>query len=249
MALNKTKSEIKNSLGGTNVCIVGNPKVGKTKFAANLKFDSFETYYLRTEPGTKFVSVYGDDIRDWPHFMEIVSDLIKQKKSADDIYFSMVAIDTTDNLVTMLEKHICTINKVKAISDIPYGGGYSAIKQSLLNEIQALNNAGLGVVFITHAKDKELTKDAFKWTAVVTSLSTGVEEKVLGICDFILYFHIDKNNKRAIRCKPTKYVTCAGDRSGLLPEIIEVPEMNLNYNTEFFTKYFNMKQNEENKGK
>jgi hypothetical protein len=242
--LNYEKTEIKKSLSGTNICIVGNPKVGKTMFAANLRFDDHSTYFLTTEKGQDFVSIYGSKVSDWPTFEKLVDALCNQKKDAKQ-KFSMVVIDVIDNLIAMCEAQVCVMNKVTKISDIPYGGGWTQSKKMFMNELQALNNSGMGIIFITHAKDKELVKDAFKWTAAVTTMPTSSEEKILGLCDFILYFHIDKNNKRMIRCKPTKYVVCAGDRSGLLPELVEVPDMkNVNYSTEFFTKYFN-----EQKGK
>lgn len=242
--LNYEKTEVKKSLSGTNICIAGNPKVGKTMFAANIRFDDGATYFLATERGHDFLSVYGSKVEDWTSFEKLVDSLCTQKKDAK-VKFTMAAIDVIDNLIGYAESHVCMLNKVTKISDIPYGGGWTQSKKMLMNEFQALNNSGIGIVFITHAKDKELVKDSFKWTAVVTTMPTSTEEKILGICDFILYFHIDKNNKRSIRCNPTKYVLCAGDRSGLLPELVEVPLMkNKEYSTDFFTKYFN-----EQKGK
>lgn len=236
--LNYEKSEIQQGLSGTNICIVGNPKVGKTIFAANVRFDEHQSYFLSTEPGTKFVSIYGHELKSWDDFEKSVDALCNQKKDAPHKY-TMVVIDVVDNLVAMVEQKVCELNKVQKLADIPFGGGWTQTKKMLMNEMQALNNSGIGIVFITHSKDVELIKDAFKWTAVKTSLGASYEEKILGICDFILYFHIDKNNKRVIRCRPSKYVTCAGDRSGRLPELVEVPDMAMGkYSVEFFTKHF-----------
>lgn len=214
MAIATVKSSVTNDYKALNVCIVGNAKVGKSTFASQL---GDNVYFAATEAGHKFLSVYKSDIYKWDDFANLVTELTTTKHE-----FKTLVIDVVDYLVEMAEAEICIRNKVKAISDVPMGGGYSATRKLLMYEFTKLNAYGIGITFITHAKEKEYKSDSISWTAMGTSLSDTTEKKLLGFCDVILYAYVDKDKKHKVRTKPTKNIMCAGDRSGKLAEIMDL---------------------------
>lgn len=212
MALAKEPSKITTDYKSLNVAIVSAPKVGKTTLASKL---GEGVYFAATEKGHDFVSIMKSDIHVWSDFTSLVKDLAAEKHN-----YKHLVIDTMDNLYQMVSDYVCEINKVKSISDIPYGGGYTAAKKMLVKELTYINTIGLGITFITHEKMVEVKKDSITWTAMRTSLSQSIEETILGMCDLILFCHFDKSNQRVMRTKPNKHIQCAGDRSGKLPEIM-----------------------------
>lgn len=210
MALPTQKTKPKTDFLTTRTCIVGNPKVGKSTFASNL---GPGVIFAATEQGLDFLSVFKKDINTYADFTEMVKELTTTKHN-----FHTVVVDVIDKLIEKAEAHICTVNKVQFIKDLPYGAGYTAVKRLIVNDLEKITNSGLGLTLITHAKDREFKTESIAWTATATSLSKSYEESILGLCDLILYCYIDSNNQRMIRTKPNKYVMCAGDRSTKLPE-------------------------------
>jgi hypothetical protein len=208
------KTEIKSDATTSTIAIVGNPKVGKTTFASQLDEN---VIFAATESGHDYLSLYKVDIKTFEDFEKMIASLATDKHQ-----FKSVAIDTIDNLIEMAERQICEKNKVQFIKDIPFGAGYTATKKLVTTSLVKIQSLGLGVIIITHAKEKEYKQENISYTAMGTSISKSYESAILGFCDFILYCYIDNQNKRMVRTKPSKYVLCAGDRSTKLPEKIEM---------------------------
>lgn len=214
MALPTQKTTIKNDFLTTKVCIVGAPKVGKSTFASQLGDNAV---FLATEKGHDFLSIYKVDIENFEQFANAIHDLTATKHN-----FKTVVIDVMDKLIEICEAEICKRNKVADIKDLAYGAGYSATKKLMMPMLEKIVNANLGLIFITHGKEKEYKQENISWTAMGTSIPKSYEEQILGMCDLILYAYIDSTNKRMIRTKPNKYISCAGDRSTRLPEKMEM---------------------------
>ena len=208
--LSREKSKIKTTYSGLNIAIVGPPKIGKTTFASKL---GDQVYFAATEKGHDFVEIFKSEIGTWKDFEDLVNALTNEAHE-----YKHLVIDIFDRIHELAQREICARNKVKEIGDMPFGAGYSASKRLLIGELERINKIGIGITFITHAMEKEIKKDSITWTAVTTSMSKSIEEKILGMCDIILFCYMDKNGNRMARTKPTKYIQCAGDRSGKLPE-------------------------------
>jgi hypothetical protein len=204
-------SVIETNYTALNICIVGAPKIGKSTFASQIGEDG-SVYFAATEKGLSFLKVRKTDVVSWKVFAEMSQALQAQKK------YKHLVIDVIDNLYEMASEYVCDLNKVKSISDLPFGSGWTLVKKIMISEFQKLNNAGIGITFITHTKDKEIKKDSIVWTATCTSMPNSIEEKILGMCDLILFCYMNKNSHRMMRTKPSKWIHAAGDRSGKLPE-------------------------------
>lgn len=214
MALATNKTSIVKDYMSLNITIVGAPKVGKSTLAANIG-EPGSVYFAGTEQGHNFLEVFKSDINSWADFELLVKDLTTTKHG-----FKHLVIDVIDKLYEYACDEICARNKVKQLSDIGFGGGYTAVKKMMLGSFETINKSGIGLTMITHEKTKELKKDSISWTAAGTSLPNAIENSILGMCDLILFAHISKEGKNSLRTKATKFIYAAGDRSGKLPEVM-----------------------------
>lgn len=200
----------------SNVLIYGAPKVGKTSFAAQFP----HALFLATEAGHNFVSVHKVDIAKWEDVYELGKALKSEKHE-----FKTLVIDIADYFYKHCELYVMKKQGVTHPSDLEFGKGYSMVKDEFIRVVNALNYAGFGLTFISHAKEKTMSTKSEKWTVQGSSMGASAEAVICGLCDFILYFYVGSEGKRMIRTKPTKHLL-AGDRSGKLPEMID-----LNYET------------------
>lgn len=211
IVLPKKKTEIKKDIGSMNTFLYGMPKVGKSSFASKIP----NALFLATEDGHNFLEVYRIRISKWADVYE-VGKLLR----ADDHQYKTIVVDVVDYFYKMCSKHVCNLHGVKHESDLPFGKGYSLVKDEFTNIVNGINAMGFGMCFISHAKEREITKTGSKYTVMGTSLGQTTENFITSICDFIFYAYIDDEGFRKIRTKPSKYVI-AGDRTGRLPKDME----------------------------
>lgn len=210
------------------------PKCGKTTFAANYP----DALFIATEPGQKFHEVYKVDCPSWEVFLEAARDLLTTKHE-----YKTVIIDIVDILWKQCELYICKKNKVDHPSDLAYGKGFSAVKDEFGKVIGALASSGFGILFLSHAKEKEMKTKSASWTMMSSSLPQSAEAYVFGLSDYIFYAHVNEKNERVIKTKAEKYINC-GMRGFDLPNNIK-----LDYKTviEEIKKQTPTKQKEEGK--
>lgn len=203
--------------------IYGEPKVGKTTLASQFP----NALFLATEAGHKFLEVYKIDIKGFEQFKLACRELITTEHK-----FKTVIIDTADNLYQMASKSVCKRMGIEHESDADFGKAYSRIKEEIMNVIRALTQHGLGVVFISHVDNKEVTIHKTiddgkgghivaetKQKQIDATLGNSAKKVVRGLCDMIFYCYIDDTGKRWIRTKQTESIV-AGDRSGKLPPVM-----------------------------
>jgi len=200
----------------------GEPKAGKTTTVANFGSDSNKIIFFATEPGHKFQEIYkwktdkDEEPTTWNDFKQCVKELAKGGHD-----FSCLAIDTTDNLWEWCSREVNAKNEVEHESDLNFGKGYKLIKDEFGRVINYLTSKGIGVIFISHAKtsDKELGKRKITYTD--SSLPNTAKKYIHGLCDYIFYFYLDNDGRRQIRTKGTDTIN-SGDRSGVLPELMDM---------------------------
>ena len=176
--------------------ISGKPKSGKTslvykcaveKFgnADNLLLVAFERGYNALH------DINAVDIEKYDKFVELVDELVKNKK---DLPYKIVALDTVDIMQDlaipyMLKKASRRDNKMyKVISDVPYGNGWNLLQEVIYEQVNKLVKAGYNLWFITHDKDKTFTtKDGLSYDKTVLSLTGKVRDVCVNMSDFIVY--------------------------------------------------------------
>lgn len=210
LKLQKTKK--KNTIGAMNILLYGLPKVGKSTFASEIP----NALFLSTEDGLNFLEVHNVRINSWMDVYEVAKSLVEQKHG-----FKTLIIDTVDLFYKHCEFHIMKKHQIEHPSDLAFGKGFTLVKNEFLRVVLGLNSLGLGMFFISHAKEREMKKKGSSWTYMSTTMSGSAETMICGMVDLILYSYITDDNKRILRTKPTRYIN-AGDRSGRLPELIEM---------------------------
>ena len=212
MELPKKKSEPIRDLSKYIFQLYGEPKAGKSTFASHFK----SAVFICTEPGTKFLRVYGGDHvhKDWSDIKDTVKRLC-----TEDHEFQTVVIDTADNAFDMCGDYVKKREGISHESDLGFGKGWNFVKKEFKQVIDALANRGFGLVFISHVKQLERESRGIKRPYLDNSLSNSAKSYINGLCDFIFYCFLDDDENRLIRTKSNLNIN-AGDRSGILPEIM-----------------------------
>jgi hypothetical protein len=211
MKLPTEKTKPVKDLGKTRILIYSEPKCGKTTLASNFP----DGLFLATEKGYDMLSVYAVDILSWKDAETIIQELEKPNK------FKNIIIDIVDRLYVFCEDDVCREYGVKAISEIPYGGGYAQVRKRMGNFINRINQLGYGLVMISHSQTETKESKVRKFTRIRTSMGEKPEKVITGFCDFIFYGYINEQGERKLRTKPSENVL-AGDRSGKMPKDIDM---------------------------
>jgi len=192
--------------------IYGQPKSGKSTFCSH--FDN--ALFIATEPGHKFLEVYKVDPTKWEDVEDIFNELYKTR---NDKQFKTIVIDTIDNLWSMAEKAVEKEHGVKYVHELEFGKGSNFVRKKIMGWCNLLGQVGYGMVFLSHEKFVDVEENGVKYSKRDITLSGAARKAVSGYCDFILYFYSDREGNRLMKTKGHQELN-AGDRSGVLPEIL-----------------------------
>lgn len=220
MALPTQKTAPKASLADMTVLAYGRNKIGKSTFCSHAE----GALFLATEPGLNSLDVYQTPIATWDELLAASAEIAEGKHP-----FKTVIIDTVDNAYRMCAEHILRKFKVEHESDLPYGKGYALINNEFYRVLNKLALLPYGLWLVSHAQEKEVDTPRGKIMRTMPTLPDKARKVVMGMVDLILYCDIETAageggqpvHRRVIRTKPT-LVYEAGDRTGRLPEMIEL---------------------------
>ncbi len=197
----------------------GAPGVGKTTFASNLPKPNL---FLATEDGQRALEAYVTKINSWKDFLDVIELL----ESGEGEKFYSVTIDTVDNLFWFCENHICKVNRIDHMSDAEWGKGWSFLKKEFKMATQRLQDLGIGVIFISHAKEVEVKRRSLKIDRWVPTFGKQCREIILPLVDEMFYFAVEERtedkkfiNERLVFCHPGESWE-AKDRMQKFPEIM-----------------------------
>ncbi len=207
-------------LSDQTILIYGPPKIGKSSFASAAE----DALFLATEAGLNHLNVYQVPIASWNDLLVVCKEVAEGKHS-----FRSIVLDTIDNAYRFCAAYVCEQNGIKHESDMPYGKAYALINNEFQRVLTKLSLLPQGLILISHAQTKELDARTGKFTRHEPSLPDKIKRIILAMCDLILFFDTEDSTdangaliqQRVIRTKPTKHYE-AGDRSGRLPETIEM---------------------------
>ena len=234
----KTKvNEVSTSLSDMKVTIAGRPKVGKTSlFYEILKREGgLDTGLLMAfEKGYSFLpDINVVDIETWQEFIEYVDDLVEDAEG-----FKFLALDTVDIAGKLCQEYVLRKQSIKdnkryeALADMPFGKAYELLENEFSKQVGRLEQAGFGLFFITHDKDKQVEeKNGMKYDKVLMSVGGRVGDYVKNSSDFIIFIDIEKEKvkdgktskieeSRKMRFRGDG-TTEAGGRIQELPEVID----------------------------
>lgn len=199
--------------------IYGAPKVGKSTFCS--QFES--PLFLDSESGLRNLETYNVPIASWQDAIDAYNALAEAKNNGKLAYKTLV-FDTINNFYLYCMEHVCKKNGISHPSDLEYGKGWNMVKIPFTNLMNAFKGLGLGIVYVAHASEKTIKTRRGEYTRYDAAIAGQVYELIVGSCDFILYATIESDEngeRRIIRTKPCEYWN-AGDKTGLLPEEIEL---------------------------
>jgi len=177
--------------------------VGKTSFAAQIPGH----YFFQTEAGTEGVEVYGDPILSWKDFIAKAKEVIDAKRNnfAGQREITMCIVDTLENLFDYAGREVCATQvflekgvprKYDKIDDVPYGKGYKATHHLLLRNLEVLRLNGLGVLLISHTKERPMKWAGQELIHYGLNLPPSAELAVKAACGAIGYFFMEEEIKR-----------------------------------------------------
>lgn len=218
IALPTDKTTPNRDLATKTTLVYGQPKVGKSTFAAQFP----DALFFECEPGLSELSVYKVPTYNW-------SDVLDACKlvAAGDHNFKTIVIDTVDNAFKYCSDHVNAKHGVEYEGDLGHGKGWSFVKNEWHRVLTRLASLPYGLVLISHAADKRIETRTGEYTKTQPSLPDRARQVVLGLVDMILYCDTvprkDANGNvtvhRVIRTKPHPTYE-AGDRTGRLPETL-----------------------------
>lgn len=209
---------ISRDLKGKFVCIYSLPKVGKTSMACQFPKNllcAFEKGY-NVLGGVKPV-----DIAKWSDFKLVLRQL--EKPEARQLY-DTVTLDTIGIAWDLCEQFVCAQNGVQKISDIPWGGGYSACKKEFESCLRKITQLGYGLVIIAHVdKRTEKRADDSEVEIIAPSIPKRAYEIVNQLVDIIGYIDItwdeEGNSERWLYTRKTPTVMAGSRFKYLAPKI------------------------------
>ena len=234
----KTKvNEVSTNLSDMKVTIAGRAKVGKTSlFYEILKREGgLDTGLLMAfEKGYSFLpDINVVDIETWQEFIEYVDDLVEDAEG-----FKFLALDTVDIAGKLCQEYVLRKQSIKdnkryeALADMPFGKAYELLENEFSKQVGRLEQAGFGLFFITHDKDKQVEeKNGMKYDKVLMSVGGRVGDYVKNSSDFIIFIDIEKEKVKEGKTNKIEEsrkmrfrgdgTTEAGGRIQELPEVID----------------------------
>ena len=176
--------KVSRDLSGYITYIYGAPKVGKTTLGCQMP----SPLLLAFEKGYNAIGgVFAQDITSWADLKATVKQL---KKTEVKEKFKSVVIDTVDIAASLCDKYVCDQNGVSALSEIPYGGGWSLLKKELESTFRTITQLGYAVCFISHMKQEDFKRqDGTGYTLTHPSVSDTYNKIVENMADLYGYIH------------------------------------------------------------
>jgi glycerol-3-phosphate cytidylyltransferase-like family protein len=157
--LNLEETKINSSMEGKVVLLYGSNNVGKSKVSSLIY--PHQTLFIATEKGYNALGgARVVDTLDWNTFRQLVKQLTN-KKTLLKMHekYKAVVVDVADRLPEMCSAYICDKNSINALSDMPYGQGYSQQKNEFNNQINKLALSGYLVILICHDETNDKYTD------------------------------------------------------------------------------------------
>lgn len=169
-----------------SILMFGEKKIGKTDLSAQFP----DTIHLMFEPGGKAQEIFQRPVHTWREFKGYVRLLKKDRR------FANVAVDTVDLAYTRCFEYMMQKLGIEHPSDEAYGKGWSAIRQEFGTEMATLMSIGKGVLFISHATEKEIKmRSGDKYEKIMPTLAGQGRDVVEGMVDLWFYYGYDGRDR------------------------------------------------------
>jgi hypothetical protein len=185
--------------------ISGRNKIGKTTLASQFP----KPYFFLFEPGSSTLATYETDIlkeaqKRGKHEWEIFRDAVDEFVSNQGYGFKTAVIDPVSTAYDYCEDFVTKREGVNHISDLPFGQGYSLVRDEYSSVIKKLHSGYTIPLAISHTKDKNKEDGLGNTTTVVDLDITGKSGKFLkNYTDIFLLLDFNEEGKRKIFVRPS----------------------------------------------
>lgn len=161
------------------------------------------------------------DITRWAEFKQVLRQL--ERPEARSLY-DTITIDTVGLCWQMCEDYICSQNGVTKISDIPWGGGFTACKKEFESCLRKITQLGFGLVVIAHVEKRiEKRADDSEVEILGPAIPKRAYDIVNQLVDLIGYIDIswdaEGNSERWLYTRKTPTVMAGSRFKYLAPKI------------------------------
>lgn len=177
-------NKVSRDIGSYVTYIYGEPKCGKSRFAAEFP----DALFLASEPTQKAIpGIKIMDVTSWAEFKKMIRFL--DDKQVKEIYKTVV-LDTIDLYATFAERYVCNQAGVEDVKDIPYGAGYGRVEREFEQALRKIINMQYGLVLISHVTQSTFTReDGSEYNKLTPAVSSkrckAVAENLADIYGFI----------------------------------------------------------------
>jgi hypothetical protein len=192
------------------ILIYGRPKIGKSTAASKIP----DAIFIALDPGLDEILCFrvpaDGVVRTWEELLGYVEEIIKSSQ------FKVIIIDTIDVAWQLCADAVCKKAGVEYYTEgaLGFGKGRAMIQAEFQRLILRVKAAGLGLVLISHAQEREEETGAGTRSRWYPSLPRKAGDEITGLVDAILFLDIDAaNDQRVIRLRSSsRYM--AGCRGG-----------------------------------
>lgn len=174
--------------------LYGATKVGKTRSLESLD----GCLIIDTEKGTRGISGMKVEISSLKELMDLIKEL---KKPENKDAYKYIAIDTLDNITMWIEKHVLATNLTKdgtpckSLSDIPYGGGWSQVRDKTLEVVKTLADLTDHCIVIAHRDRKIIGETNVEVSVTNLDLPGKLRNQLMAGADAIGYVYRDEKSE------------------------------------------------------
>lgn len=166
--------------------LYGEKKIGKTSLCSHME----GAFFLMCEPGGKSLALYQRPVTTWDEFTGYVR-LIKK-----DTRFRTAVVDTVDLAYLYCTRAVCQRMGIEHPSDEEWGKGWNAVREEFTRQVALLLSSGKGVVFTSHAIEKEVkTRAGGKYDRIVPTMPGQARDVLEGLVDIWAYYHYDQDKR------------------------------------------------------
>lgn len=184
------------SLQDYTTLLFGEKKIGKTDLSAQFP----NTFHLMAEPGGKAQAIFQRPVNGWKEFTGYVKLLEKDKK------FRTVVVDTADSLYNYCFDFSLQKLGIDHPADEAYGKGWKAIRDEFEKWIRRLINTGKGIIFISHATDREIKmRDGEKYHRLQPTMGGQARDVLEALVDLWFYYGYD-GSRRVLTIQGSDYI-------------------------------------------
>lgn len=212
------KSAIKRNIWEYSWLLYGAAKIGKSTFASQFN----DPLFIATEDRLKSLNVYKvpetGAISSWEEFLDICNEIL-DSINAGEFKWKTIIIDTVDILINQCTDYVGKKNDFVHPTDLGWGKAYFLINNEFFRVINKLMSLGLGVVFISHDKQKNVKSRTLEITKTTPKAPGQTGELLMNAVDIIAYIGFDKESpeKRCVYFRGSEVLDAGDSTERLLP--------------------------------